>query len=121
LVDKHECPDPATGGVMQCLTVEQEGTGRAFLFKRQVYVKLNVSEWYGAGQTIYFEDVSHKDFSRYNGAWYVCAREGGTHSLVSYMLVTKPKFHVPFSNHVMKKNITKLIEEVQAEILRRQK
>jgi hypothetical protein len=121
VVARHECPDPATGGVMHCLSVEQEGLGHAFLFKKRVHVKLDVSEYYGAGQTIYFEDVSHKDFDNYVGYWFICPRENGTHSLVSYTLISKPKFKVPFSVHVAKKNVTKMMEEVQAEMLRRQK
>ena len=116
ILSSKMAPSGFNSDLAKWLVVEQEGVGHAFLFKKRIYVQLLVEEY---GNTIFFKDILRKDFNLYRGSWIVFAQ--GNRSSISYLLVSDPKFSVPFSNHIAKKNITKLLEEVQAEILRRSK
>jgi ribosome-associated toxin RatA of RatAB toxin-antitoxin module len=98
-----------------CVLVEQEALGKAFLFKKRLHTTLHIIEF---SNYIEFYDVSGKDFIWYIGHWEIV--QNGNSTIVKYHLQSKSKFSVPFSRHVMQKNIAKLLNEVEKEILRRQ-
>jgi hypothetical protein len=98
--------------------LEQEGSGKVFIFSKRVHVVLHVTE--EDKQAIVFHDVSGRDFSRYDGRWDVTrTNDNATH--VSYVLNAtlksrKPGFLVRGS---MQESARGLLEQVRAEIVRR--
>lgn len=97
--------------------VEQEATGKAFIFSKQMFVRLDIME--KPQQAIYFTDIYRKDFLIYQGYWYL--EQDFENTRITYHLNFQPRFNVPsfFGKHAMKKNIIKLLIEVRTEILRR--
>jgi hypothetical protein len=97
--------------------VEQEGSGKVFVFSKRVRVTLRVTE--KPPRTIAFRDVSGMDFSAYDGQWDISEKDGVTH--VGYMLNAtlrsrKPAFLVRGG---MQGSARELLEQVRTEILRR--
>jgi hypothetical protein len=99
------------------VVVEQEGSGKVFVFSKRVHVTLHVTE--EPPHAIAFRDVSGRDFSAYDGRWEISEQGGATH--VSYVLNAtlrsrKPGFLVRGG---MEGSARELLEQVRTEILRR--
>jgi len=75
----------------------------------------------GAGHTLQFKDKSGKSFVRYEGSWRLSSERGRT--VISYALVAKPAFSVPefILSRLLKRDSTRMIAALQAEIARRAK
>jgi len=99
------------------IMLEQEALGKEFVFSKRIRVMLQVSEI--PYKRIDFEDVLHKDFSFYEGAWEI--KSSGTGVDVHYKLSCRRLFVVPnvIAKDALKKSATELLAEVRAEVLRR--
>jgi ribosome-associated toxin RatA of RatAB toxin-antitoxin module len=93
------------------LTQEAEA-GFLFITKR-VHVLLKVHEV--PGQSIYFQDVSQKDFSFYEGSWNIEPRAEGGVSVV-YQLKAKKNFDAPFAGDYLNGGVKDLLVAVQKQI-----
>ena len=100
------------------LIVIQEAVGRLGPFKRAMNVVLDVTEEKPA--RIAFQDVSGGSFHSYEGAWTLEPAGGGV--LVTYGLEARAR-STPrlFGRSIMASNARDLLEEVRAEMLRRQR
>jgi hypothetical protein len=99
------------------LLVEQKAVGGMFFLKRTVTILLEVRRGEGS---LEFEDVGREDFWRYEGGW--TTKPAATGVLVSYSLIAQPDFAAPtmIMSRVMKRGARDLLDEVRAEILRRE-
>jgi hypothetical protein len=100
------------------LLLEQEALGKEFVFSKRIRVVLQVTEI--PYRKILFEDVSHADFEFYEGSWEIQSGPAGCDVL--YRLNCKRLFMVPniLAKDALKKSAAGLLNEVRAEILRRQ-
>ena len=99
------------------ILLEQEALGKEFIFSKRIRVLLQVTEM--PYKRIMFEDVSHSDFSFYEGSWEIQSSATGLD--VVYRLNCKRLFMVPniIAKDALKKAATELLSEVYAEIMRR--
>jgi ribosome-associated toxin RatA of RatAB toxin-antitoxin module len=97
--------------------VEQEATGKWLLFSRTVSVLLDIREI--PDQSIVFHDVSHKDFTKYQGSWTVHAVGGGV--VVDYHLEAAPSASIPsfVIEKVIVDDASGLLTQLRSEIIRR--
>ena len=96
--------------------LKQEFEGGFLFFTKRVGVLLDVHEvWY---QSIQFNDVGHKDFAIYEGAWNV--KPEGNGQEITYELEAKPNFSAPLMGDFMNGGAKDLLSAVRQEILRRQ-
>jgi carbon monoxide dehydrogenase subunit G len=99
------------------LLVEQKAVGGMYFLRRSVTILLEVRRGEGSLQ---FEDVGREDFWRYEGGWTAEPAASGAH--VSYRLIAQPDFAAPsmIMSRVMKRGARELLDQVRAEILRRE-
>ena len=99
------------------LIMEQEAVGRVLFFSRTVRLRLEVRR---DAEGLRFEDLDHKDFRRYAGSWTTRAAAGGTE--VTYRLEAEPDFMAPslLKRRGLRRGAKDLLEQVRAEILRRE-
>ena len=99
------------------MLIEQKAVGGMFFLSRTVTILLEVRKMEGG---LTFEDVGRESFWRYEGGWRTESVPGGVK--VAYHLIAEPDFPAPamVMSRVMKKGARRLLEEVRAEILRRQ-
>jgi carbon monoxide dehydrogenase subunit G len=71
-------------------TVQQEAVSRFMMFSKRVHLLLDITE---TPDKLVFRDRSGRSFRRYEGAWTIAERDGGTQ--VNYELVAEPAFDVP--------------------------
>ena len=97
--------------------LRQDAVGGFFLFHRHVQVLLKVHET--PRSRIDFRDILRKDFHDYVGSWHIAPDSAGTQ--VNYELKAEPKTPMPRSvcRGMLKGVAQDLLEEVQAEMLRR--
>ena len=98
--------------------VEQEAFPSFFIFSKRIYMLLKVTE--KPPDTIYFEEVSGKDFDFYSGSWHIDEVPGGC--WVLYSLKVRQKFtSIPdvIAKRVFKRNARRFLMEVLAETERR--
>ena len=91
--------------------------GGFLIFTKRVSVLLNVHEI--PEQSISFEDVRHKDFKVYQGAWKLQSSPQGELEVV-YSLEAKQNFSAPLAGDFMKGSIKDLLSAVRKEIVKRQ-
>lgn len=96
--------------------VEQEAVGDMFFLSRTMHILLEVRR---SSDSLHFADVGHADFRSYEGDWE--ARRTAAGVSVTYDLRARPKFYAPafLMSGAMKRGARKLLDEVRAEILRR--
>ena len=101
------------------LRVHQEATGRAMMLTRRVHVVLETRE--ESFKRIAFTDVLAKDFTSYAGEWLIVPMPESTSVYVTYHLAAEPKGTMArlFCRGVMRKTAQELLEQVRAEMLRR--
>jgi len=99
------------------LLLTQEAEGGFLFITKKVHVLLKVHEI--PGKSIFFEDVSLKDFCFYQGSWNIqpCGQGGVS---VVYALEAKKNFDAPFAGDYMNGGVKDLITAVQKEIYKRQ-
>ncbi len=100
------------------VTVEQEADARFLTFSKRIHLLLDIDE---ASHTLQFKDTSGKSFVRYEGSWRLSTERGRT--VISYALVAKPAFSVPefMLSRLLKRDSTRMITALQAEIAKRAK
>ena len=96
--------------------VEQEAVGGSLIFSRAMRVVLEIRREPGR---LTFVDVGRADFWDYSGSWTVAAEPRGC--AVVYHLSASPDFLVPsfLMRSGMKKGARELLEQIQAEIVKR--
>ncbi len=97
--------------------LEQEATGRFFVFRRDIRVLLRCRET--PGERLEFEDTLGADFELYRGSWTLRPEAGGV--AVRYELRAKPKGRAPgvVARRALHRGARELLEQVRLEILRR--
>ena len=97
--------------------VEQELTGRVWLFSRTLHVLLRIQA--EPHRELRFADVSHRDFAAYSGAWTLTPGDAGT--LVRYRLDAKVASGVPVSllGQPLEASVDEMMKQLQAEMERR--
>jgi hypothetical protein len=105
-------PGPAGERVLQ-----QQAIVSSFMFHRSIYVELALREV--PGERVEFHDVSHRDFSRYAGAWELSKDSLGT--AIDYSLEAAPGRGMPgiLGRGVAARQARDLLAQVRAEMLRR--
>ena len=106
-------PDTGNG-----VFLEQEATAHALVFSKSLAVVLAVHE--EDARRLAFEDVSHRDFDVYLGAWTLRSTPQGTQ--VEYRLRAKPKMAIPtfMGTRGFESSVRTLLTELENEIERRQ-
>jgi len=99
------------------LFLTQEAEGGFLFITKTVHVLLKVHEI--PGESIAFEDVSHKDFYFYQGSWNIEPVPQGGVSVV-YELTAKRNFDAPFAGDYLHGGVQDLLKAVQKEIYLRQ-
>ena len=96
--------------------VEQEAVSRLMMFKKRVYLLLEVVE---GPDTLEFHDRSGRSFTRYEGKWELCASNRGT--WISYELTAQPAFDVPefLLKRLLKRDAAQMIDGLRREITSR--
>ncbi|MFI5349138.1 MAG: SRPBCC family protein [Elusimicrobiota bacterium] len=99
------------------LIVEQKAVGRMFFLSKTMRLVLDVRRTPGS---LRFTDTGHQDFQVYDGDWEVRPITAGTS--VTYHLLVEPRFSMPsfFAGRAMKRGAQRLLEQVRAEIVRRE-
>ena len=99
------------------LLVEQVAVGDMFFLTKKMHVLLEVRL---GPERLRFTDVGHDGFRTYDGDWEVRPITLG--SGVSYHLLVEPSFLAPsfILSRAMKKGARKLLDQVRAEIVRRE-
>ncbi len=99
--------------------LRQEAVARVFLFQKRMSVLLELEE--DSGRSVGFYDVLGRDFVDYAGAWTISEVGGATQ--VEYELSATPRAAVAraLCRSQMRGTALKLLEQVQAEIVRRAK
>lgn len=100
------------------MLVSQRAVGDMFFLSKTMRILLEVRR--GPEQRLRFTDVGHQDFRTYDGDWEVRPITVGAG--VSYHLLVEPSFAAPsfIMIRAMKKGAGKLLEQVRAEIIRRE-
>lgn len=98
--------------------VEQTMVGKAGIFHKRIQLTLLINEV--AGKEIAFRDISKKSFKHYKGAWVI--ESMGDEITVRYTLSAAPDFFSPdfIAVPAFKRTVRDLLNEVCAEIIRRQ-
>jgi carbon monoxide dehydrogenase subunit G len=93
--------------------IEQEAVSRMMMFKKRVYLVLDVVE---GSDTLQFRDRSGRSFARYEGTWRLCEGSGGT--WISYELTAQPVFDVPefLLRRLLKRDSIQMIDRLRREI-----
>lgn len=93
--------------------IEQEAVSRLMMFKKRVYLVLEVVE---GPDTVQFRDRSGRSFARYEGKWRLCEGDGGT--WISYELTAQPAFDVPefVLKRLLKRDSIQMIDGLRREI-----
>ena len=101
------------------LLLKQEAEGHLWVFSKRIEVLLSVLET--PMTEITFEDIGNKDFSSYQGSWEIRESIPGMLEVI-YRLNAKRKFPAPgfLAKAAFEKNVGSLLNEVRAEMLRRQ-
>jgi hypothetical protein len=100
------------------LLIEQKATGEMFFLSRTMRILLEVRR---SSDTLHFMDVGREDFWIYEGEWKVLESTSGVD--VSYHLLAQPDFIAPsiFMTRAMKRGVRDLLDQVRAEIIRRER
>jgi carbon monoxide dehydrogenase subunit G len=96
--------------------VEQDATSRLMMFSKRVHLVLEIAE---GTDTLSFRDRSGRSFARYEGAWRLCDRDGGTEIL--YELTAQPSFDVPefVLKRLLKRDSAQMIDGLRREMAAR--
>ena len=96
--------------------VEQEAVTRMMMFSKKVHLVLEITE---ESSAIRFRDRCGRSFEKYEGAWRVAATGAG--SEITYELTAQPGFDVPefILKRLLKRDSTRTIERLTAEIAAR--
>jgi carbon monoxide dehydrogenase subunit G len=96
--------------------VEQEAVSRMMMFSKKVHLVLEITE---ESSAIRFRDRCGRSFEKYEGAWRVAATGAG--SEITYELTAQPGFDVPefILKRLLKRDSTRTIERLTAEIAAR--
>jgi ribosome-associated toxin RatA of RatAB toxin-antitoxin module len=99
------------------LLIEQKLVGGAFLLSRTMRVLIEVRR---SPDRLRFTDIGHKDFRVYDGDWEV--RQTSEGASVAYHLLFQPRAAAPsfIMGRAMKRGAQNLLDQVRAEIVRRQ-
>jgi uncharacterized protein YndB with AHSA1/START domain len=100
------------------LLVEQNAVGGMFFLTKKVRIMLEVRR---GPERLRFTDVGREDFRSYDGDWEVRRLTEG--SSVAYHLLVEPNFLAPsfFMGRAMKRGARDLLDQVRAEIVRRER
>jgi len=95
--------------------IEQEAVSRLMMFKKRVYLLLEIIE---GPDTLRFRDRSGRSFARYEGRWHLC--EGNHGTWIAYELTAQPEFDVPefLLKRLLKRDAVQMIDGLRREILR---
>jgi hypothetical protein len=98
--------------------LEQIAVGDMFFLTKTMRVLLEVRR---GSQSLKFTDVGRDDFWIYDGSWNARRADGGGGVQVEYHLLVQPDFMAPsfFVRRAMRKGVSQLLEQVQAEMVRR--
>lgn len=93
--------------------VEQEAVSRVMMFSKRVHLLLDVTE---RADGLQFRDRCGRSFVRYEGAWRLSDRNGGTR--ISYELTAQPSFDVPgfLLKRLLKRDSAQMIGSLRREI-----
>ncbi len=93
--------------------IEQEAVSRLMMFKKRVYLRLEIIE---GPDTLRFRDRSGRSFARYEGKWQLC--EGNHGTWISYELTAQPAFDVPefLLKRLLKRDAVQMIDGLRREI-----
>jgi carbon monoxide dehydrogenase subunit G len=93
--------------------IEQEAVSRMMMFKKRVYLRLEIVE---GPDTLRFRDRSGRSFVRYEGKWALC--EGNHGTWISYELTAQPAFDVPefLLKRLLKRDAAQMIDSLRREI-----
>ena len=97
--------------------VEQEAEARTLMFSKRIHLLLDIHE---SADGLWFVDTGGTSFTEYEGSWRLAVAGGETE--VIYELRARPAFDVPrfVLARAMRKDATKMIEQLQVEIAARQ-
>ena len=100
------------------LLVEQKAIGRMFFLSKAMRVLLEVRR---GPERLRFTDIGREDFRVYDGDWEVRPITAGAG--VTYHLLVEPGFAAPsfILSRAMKRGARDLLDQVRAEILRRER
>jgi ribosome-associated toxin RatA of RatAB toxin-antitoxin module len=98
--------------------IDEEITVHVLVFSETVHVTLLVNEFLDRNR-IEFEDLSHKDFTYYKGYWQIDTQKDI--NIVTHQITLLPKVKTPnwLVKHLFKKDASKLLDELQDEIIKR--
>jgi ribosome-associated toxin RatA of RatAB toxin-antitoxin module len=96
--------------------VEQEAVTQLMMFSKRMHLILDIRE---APDALVFTDTCGRSFVRYEGSWRL--REEAGRTFVQYRLLAQPRFDAPdwLIGRVMKRDASRTIERIQAEIGKR--
>jgi uncharacterized protein YndB with AHSA1/START domain len=99
------------------LLVEQKAVGDMFFVSRTMHLLLEVHR---SPERLQFTDIGREDFWIYDGDWEV--RQTTEGAGVAYHLLAQPDFIAPsfLMGHAMKRGVRGLLDQVRAEIARRE-
>jgi carbon monoxide dehydrogenase subunit G len=99
------------------IVVEQRAVGDMFFLSKTMRILLEVRR---GPEQLQFTDIGRQDFRIYDGDWE--ARQTAEGVGVAYHLLVQPHFPAPsfVMNRVMKGGARKLLEQVRAEMVRRE-
>lgn len=100
--------------------VSQKAVGDMFFLSKTMRILLQVRRFPGSPDRLRFTDVGHQDFRTYDGDWEVRPITVGAG--VSYHLLVEPGFPAPsfLMLRAMRNGARKLLDQVRAEIIRRE-
>lgn len=100
--------------------VAQKAVGDMFFLSKTMRILLQVRRSPDAPERLRFTDVGHQDFRTYDGDWEVRPITVGAG--VSYHLLVEPSFPAPsfLMLRAMRNGARKLLDQVRAEIIRRE-
>lgn len=103
------------------LVLLQEGEGGFLFFSKRIHLLMDVHEQ-PQTSTIIFSDVSHQDFSVYQGTWRITPSTIGHGLEVIYTLDADQNFSAPafIASDVVKGNVQDLLQSLKREIALRQ-
>ena len=98
------------------IVVEQEAVARVLFFSKRIHLVLDVRAEPGR---IRFRDEGGQSFTRYEGTWTLCERDG--RAVVSYELLARPAFDVPefLLTRLLKRDADRMIARLQTEMAAR--
>ncbi len=97
--------------------VEQVMIGQAGFFRKRIHLLLNLTE--EPFRLISFKDTSKRSFKSYEGSWEI--QNHDPEIKILYRLEAIPAFFSPsFADGAFKRSVKRLLEEVRAEIIKRE-